>query len=142
MKGEPVYTLYPEAGLPMDEAHTQEGLNAIAIMPVIHDNRVIACLNIASHTFEEVPQISRFLLEALITYIGSAIARSKAEEELKIFKAIIDTSNEAIAISDHNGNLVYINPAHERLFGRTLEEVQNEIRRILVESQSTLFKNE
>jgi len=48
----------------------------------------------------------------------------RREDELRLFKAIIDSSNEAIAISDPSGKLVYVNPAHERLFGRSLEEAQ------------------
>jgi two-component system cell cycle sensor histidine kinase/response regulator CckA len=50
--------------------------------------------------------------------------RKQADEELRLFKAIIDASEEAIAISDAGGKLIYINPAHERLFGRTLEQAR------------------
>ncbi len=46
------------------------------------------------------------------------------EENLKLFKTIIESSHEAIAIGDATGKLIYINPAHEKLFGRTLEEAQ------------------
>ncbi len=46
------------------------------------------------------------------------------EENLKLFKTIIESSHEAIAISDAAGKLIYINPAHEKLFGRNLEEAQ------------------
>jgi len=44
--------------------------------------------------------------------------------ELRLFKTIIESSQEAIAISDSEGKLFYINPAHEKLFGRTLEEAK------------------
>lgn len=45
-------------------------------------------------------------------------------EELRLFKSIVDSSNEAVAVSDPKGRLVYINPAHERLFGRSLSEAR------------------
>jgi PAS domain S-box-containing protein len=48
--------------------------------------------------------------------------RKASETALRLFKAIVEHSQEAIAISDPQGRLVYINPAHQRLFGRTLEE--------------------
>jgi len=51
-------------------------------------------------------------------------ARIKAEEEMSLFKAIIEKSGEAIAISDHRGQLWYINPAHEKLFGYSLAEAR------------------
>ncbi|MBF0529609.1 MAG: PAS domain S-box protein [Deltaproteobacteria bacterium] len=50
--------------------------------------------------------------------------RKRAEEELRLFKSVIEHSDEAIAISESNGMLIYINPAHERLFHRSLEEAR------------------
>jgi PAS domain S-box-containing protein len=50
--------------------------------------------------------------------------RKRAEGSLQLFKAIVEASSEAIAISDSEGQLVYINPAHEKLFGRSLEEAR------------------
>ncbi|MHC1744177.1 MAG: response regulator [Syntrophobacteraceae bacterium] len=48
--------------------------------------------------------------------------RKRQEEELRLFKAIIEASNEAIAIRDADGRMLYTNLAHERLFGRSWEE--------------------
>ncbi|HPQ51745.1 MAG TPA: PAS domain S-box protein, partial [Spirochaetota bacterium] len=42
--------------------------------------------------------------------------KKKTEESLKTFKAIIENSNEAIALSTIKGELEYINPAFVRLF--------------------------
>lgn len=50
--------------------------------------------------------------------------RKQPEVELRIFKAIVESSCHAVAISDTRGQLVYINPAHENLFGRSLEETR------------------
>ncbi len=50
--------------------------------------------------------------------------RKRVEETLRLFKAIVEASQEAIAISDPDGQLLYINPAHEKLFGRSLEEAR------------------
>jgi PAS domain S-box-containing protein len=43
--------------------------------------------------------------------------RVRMEEDLLLFKSIIESSNEAIAITDPVGRFIYVNPAHERLFG-------------------------
>ncbi len=48
--------------------------------------------------------------------------QKRLETELRLFKAIVETSNEAIAVSDPDGALIYINPAHERLFGHPFDE--------------------
>ncbi|WP_353572378.1 PAS domain S-box protein [Candidatus Albibeggiatoa sp. nov. BB20] len=50
--------------------------------------------------------------------------RKKAQGHLRLFKSIIESSEEAIFISNPNGELIYINPAHERLFRRNLKEAK------------------
>ena len=46
----------------------------------------------------------------------------KFQKDPSLFKAAADCSNEAIAVSDPGGRLIYVNPAHEKLFGRSSEE--------------------
>lgn len=48
--------------------------------------------------------------------------RKKAQGHLRLFKSIIESSSEAIAIADADGQLIYVNPAHERLFGYQLKD--------------------
>ena len=52
-------------------------------------------------------------------------ARKEAETRLELFKRIVESSQIAVAVSDPEGRLIHINPAHTRLFGRSLEEFQN-----------------
>ena len=51
--------------------------------------------------------------------------RQEAQEGLQIFKAIIESSHEAITISDSSGKLMYINPAYEELFGRAFDAARH-----------------
>jgi PAS domain S-box-containing protein len=50
---------------------------------------------------------------------------TRSVDNTDIFKAVVDASNEAIAVADPGGNLLYVNQAHERLFGKTLEEARH-----------------
>jgi PAS domain S-box-containing protein len=52
-------------------------------------------------------------------------AQREAETNLALFKSIAESSQIAIAVSDPNGRMIYINPAHTRLFGRTLAEARH-----------------
>ncbi len=63
--------------------------------------------------------------DCLVIFGKDITERKQAVEELRLFKTIIQTSSESVAISDSDGNLVYINPSHEKLFGRTLEQARN-----------------
>ncbi len=50
--------------------------------------------------------------------------RRRLAEELQLFKAVVEVADEAIAISRPDGQLHYINPAHEKLFGYSLAEAR------------------
>ena len=83
MAGQPVYSEHLRLGVPVDEVRRREALRAIAILPVHHEDRVIACLNVASHILDEVPAFARTALEAIAAQIGSSVARMRAEEALR-----------------------------------------------------------
>jgi PAS domain S-box-containing protein len=82
MAGQPVYTEHLQMGVTLSEAEIHEDLKAIAIVPVLDKSMVIGCLNVTSHTRDEVPVYSRQALESTMTQIGSSIARLEAEEAL------------------------------------------------------------
>jgi len=48
--------------------------------------------------------------------------RKKIEEELLMFKLGIERSNEAIFITKIDGEIIYINPAFEKIYGYNMEE--------------------
>ncbi len=50
--------------------------------------------------------------------------RRQVLQELQMFKTIVDNSNEAIAIRGADKSLIYINPAHKKLFKHTFEEAR------------------
>ena len=83
MAGRPVYARLQDLPGLMDEEGLKEGLRSVAIIPVIHQDRVIASINVASHRYEEVPATARAALETLAAQVGSAIARVQAEEALR-----------------------------------------------------------
>jgi PAS domain S-box-containing protein len=65
---------------------------------------------------------------AAVRFVGTVqdiTARKQAESHLALFKTIAETSRIAIAISGPDGRLIYANPAHRRLFGRSLKEALN-----------------
>ena len=70
----------------------------------------------------------------IVRYDGSIIditERKKAEEHYKRLLAAIENVAEAIVITDIDGNILYVNPAFEKITGYTGEEVIGENPRIL-----------
>jgi len=84
MKRNPVYTKYEYlTGSLVNPELKSENLLAVAVIPVIYRDRVIASLNISSHSVDEIPPCSRSSLETIAAQTGNAIARIKAELELR-----------------------------------------------------------
>lgn len=50
--------------------------------------------------------------------------RKKAQGHMRLFKSIVESSSESIVITDPEGQLVYVNPAHERLLGYSQKDVK------------------
>ena len=63
LAGEPIYTEHLSLGVELSEAERGESLRALAVVPVRHEDRVIACLNVASHIRDEVPTHARDAIE-------------------------------------------------------------------------------
>lgn len=74
----PVYSQH-NLIIDQDNPGRNEGIRAIAIIPVIHNDEVIACFNIASHTRETIPDQDRSALENIASQLGNVIARVMAE---------------------------------------------------------------
>jgi len=83
MAGKPLYARLEELPGLMDKEGLKEGLRSVAIIPVIHQGQVIACINVASHRYEEVPATARAALETLAGQVGSASARVQAAAALR-----------------------------------------------------------
>ena len=60
-----------------------EGLRAMAVLPVCHERRLVAALNVSSHSHDEFAPGIRQALEAIAGQIGGVIARLRAEQEMR-----------------------------------------------------------
>lgn len=135
LEGKPVYSQHLKLGIPVDEPLRKEGLGAIAVIPFSHGGRVIGCLNMASHTVDEVPGAARNVLEAIAAQMGGAVSRLSAEgaqrKSENIYRTLVETSPDGIVLVGLNGEIVKVNrPAAwiagyedpEELIGRNAEE--------------------
>ena len=135
-KGAPIYAHHQDMGIPIDEARKKEKLRAIAVIPVTNEGRVIACLNLGSHQFDEVPEFSRLVLETLGTQMAGVIRRAVVGRSLEAseqkYRGIFENSLNGIAlheiILDDDGEPVDytfldVNPAFSELTGLSAELV-------------------
>lgn len=130
MKGKPVYSQHQRLEIPRGKQGKQESLYAIAIIPIHHENRIMGCLNVASHTINDVPLFVRDSLEIIASQVGSAIVRLKIQEALseseEKFKAITAMANDAIVLATADDHVVFWNRAAEKMFGYSSNEVADQ----------------
>ncbi len=76
------------AGLDLPE--TREGIRGVAVLPVVHEGKVLASLNLASRLTDEVVPAARTVLEAIAGQLGSALARIAVKDELRALNAELE----------------------------------------------------
>jgi PAS domain S-box-containing protein len=90
MAGLPVYARFEDLSLSLSEAERQEGLRFIAIIPLRHEGKVIGCMNVASHTADNIPPVKRQVVETIAATATQAIARLNASDRLRSSEILLN----------------------------------------------------
>ena len=127
MTGKPMYTQHLQINVSVGRKKRNEGLRALAVVPVLHKDQVIACLNVASHTLDHVPDFSRAALETIASQIGGAIAYAQAQEALRQSQAnlqiLFDSLEDFLFVLDMQGCILRVNPVVLKRLGYKKEEL-------------------
>ncbi|MBM4371363.1 MAG: PAS domain S-box protein [Deltaproteobacteria bacterium] len=111
-----------------DEVRAVEGLLSIAVLPIRSRGRVIACLNLGSHSQEVIADQARQGLEDLAEQVGNAILRLRTEEELRRSEAdhrdLFLHSGDGMVLVNRATEILDVNPAFEQLTGFSLGELR------------------
>ncbi len=84
LRGQPVYLRHAELiAVGGDEVRRAEGLSALAVVPIVHQGRVLGSLNLATRRSDTVPEPARHGLEAIAGQLGSALDRIRTTEALR-----------------------------------------------------------
>jgi DNA-binding response OmpR family regulator len=86
-----------------------KNLTAVAMLPVISEDRTIAILILASHTDDEISERNRRTLEAITIQISAYMTRVNAEN------SILDTRSELAIISDLSDDFFLIVDSDHRI---------------------------
>ncbi|MFA9391099.1 MAG: PAS domain S-box protein [Prolixibacteraceae bacterium] len=129
--GQPIYTEHLTLNIPIDQVRKEEHLRAIAIIPILHEGRVISCMNIASHTLNVVPEYARNMLEQITRQIGQVIVRLRTEEALKEnekkYRLLAENIPGVIWVRNLKTNqFTYVSPSNQHLSGYSAEELMTE----------------
>ncbi|NQV01430.1 MAG: PAS domain S-box protein, partial [Bacteroidia bacterium] len=144
MAGKAVYSQHQKLDVDINNNRKQENLRAIAVIPVLHEGKVIACLNIASHFYDVVPANARIALQTIAAQIGNVIARINTAKELKDseekYRQVVDNSLVGNYISQ-NYILKFCNQQLIEIFGyNNADEMLEKDMREIITSESREFE--
>ncbi len=123
-------------------AGVSNGIKSTAIIPLHYKNKAIACLNLASHTQDIIPEDTREVLESIALDIGGAIARIRSEQDLREIKqnflTFFNTIEDFLFIINTEGNIIETN----NWVKSKLEYSENELKNMPVTQIHPLNKKE
>jgi DNA-binding NarL/FixJ family response regulator len=97
-QGEPGYWSRPDGIFDMGALLAQEGLRALAVIPVRSEGEVVALLSVASHVQPEIPGNVRAALESVAAQIGGVVSRIRLGEQLKAQSERLQEANAALKV--------------------------------------------
>lgn len=125
--GNIIYARYGDLVATPSEAERQEGLRFFAAIPFLHEGRVIGCLNVASHTLDDLDSDARKCLETIVLSASHAIVRLRTEkvlhEERQRLEAIISGSELGTWECNLQTGQTLLNERWARIVGYTLAEL-------------------
>ncbi len=126
-KGKPIYGPYRKDVFPMSLRESTDIIKSLALIPILHEGKVIGSLNLASDVLATFYPHIQNAIESLVIHIGGTIFRIKAEKALlssqQNFKLLFDTIDDFIFILDTKGDILQTNSIVEKRLGFTSEEL-------------------
>lgn len=127
MKGKPAFIEHSKLEIPQHKAEHLEGLKAMAIIPMLYQGQVVACMNVASHTQKDISNSAQHVLEIIASQASIAIARLMIEEILKEseerYRLLVENVNLGITLIDSDYNIIMTNTATGQMFKKDASEL-------------------
>ncbi|MEK6795044.1 MAG: PAS domain S-box protein [Spirochaetota bacterium] len=110
-----------------DPSLVREGLRAFAMIPIMSQGRLIAVMNLASHTNDSIPDVTRSSLETLALQIGGTLMRLRGDAALKeteeIFRQFMDNSPIYVFFKDDAVRPLRLSRNYESMIGKPMQEM-------------------
>jgi diguanylate cyclase (GGDEF)-like protein/PAS domain S-box-containing protein len=86
-EGRPVYRTQGPGEVEEHRVLRDEGVRAVAILPIVDQGRSLGCILLGSHTWEEVPELARPPLETVTKQSGAIIRRIQDDDAARAKQA-------------------------------------------------------
>jgi PAS domain S-box-containing protein len=113
--GEPLFIRDQNLAIERERLVETEGLKTLVVIPVHFQGRPIACLNLASHSIEDLDEQSRNASRRIGAYLGSFLVQEMLEERNRQARrdldALFNTIQDMLFILDSKGCIIATNKA-------------------------------
>ncbi|HTG00605.1 MAG TPA: PAS domain S-box protein [Nitrospirota bacterium] len=99
------------------------GYRSLAVIPIRHRDKVLGAIHLADEREGLFPLASVEFLERQAYIIGEAMFRFGVEEEQRRLVSAVESSADAVVITDTKGIIRYVNRAFETITGYAKDEV-------------------
>jgi PAS domain S-box-containing protein len=127
LAGKPVYQHSSDFPPIMRQPLQHEGLRVLAVIPVAHEEQIVAAINLASHTHDRIPLSTHHALETIAAQIGDVIARVRAEEALhqseETARALLNATTDVAILIEPDGTVLAGNEMAARIFGTSADKL-------------------
>ncbi|MBN2362744.1 PAS domain S-box protein [candidate division WOR-3 bacterium] len=105
----------------------EEGIRALAILPILHMGSPIACLNLASHENDDFSRISKRLLSQVVSFLGDIIAKIQSDHKIRVseskFRNTFENAPVGMSIMDSEGHYLAVNKSLCEMLGYNEREL-------------------
>lgn len=112
--------------LRLQDIHTilcQPETTSLILLPLLNDDRVFGSICLASKEPRDFTPAEIRLAESIAYQISGAVARARLDAAHRLLTQAIEQAAESVIITETTGNIVYANPAFERISGYTVAEI-------------------
>jgi len=101
------------------------GFNSLAVVPIRYQDAPMGAIHLADERAGLLDEKTVALLEQLAYIIGEAVYRFYVEEESARLVSAVESSADAVVITDTKGFIRYVNPAFEQITGYSKQEAEH-----------------
>jgi PAS domain S-box-containing protein len=116
---------------PINNSLYQRGIASMLVLPVIIEQEVVGSLSLEATEPRSFPAEEVDLAWSVADQVAGALARARLVQAYQRLFTAIEQTAESIVITDTKGNILYVNPAFERISGYSQAEVIGQNPRIL-----------
>gem|GEM_PF-1886668 len=129
MKGKPAYFTKSQIQGLNEQVLLEEKFTSFALLPLVADEKVVACIHVASHAIAEIPPARRHALENLAGSLGNMIVRFQVQRELvenrDELQSMFDSLQDLIFVLDKSARIIQVNRQVIEQLGYSWDELKD-----------------